>query len=253
MVAVKTCERMSLPLVSVITVTRNAADELRRTLESVLVQKYPRVQFLVIDGGSADGTLAILEEYKDSVEFVSEPDSGVYDAMNKGLDRARGEWVIFMNSGDRFASVDALQSFVDATATNVSLVYSDYLRPAADEPSRLELCPSRPLIGKIGIVGMICHQAILFNKKYFPKPYDLSLRLCADLDILLTLYKGRFGEFRHVAIPLVTYEGGGISEQDYELLHQERELIIARHCRWPVRFINLLNHLRIRSVREIRA
>ena len=99
--------------VSVITVVRNDAGHIRSTVESCLAQKWPDVEYIVIDGASDDGTLDILEEYKDRISvFVSEKDSGIYDAMNKGIALATGDWISILNSGDEFVSENSLRDIL---------------------------------------------------------------------------------------------------------------------------------------------
>src|SRR4051812_1110497 len=89
------------PVLSVITVVYNNVSHIERTLLSVLDQTYPHIEYIVIDGASTDGTLVIIEKYKDRIaKLISEPDKGIYDAMNKGLAIATGDYVLFMNSGD---------------------------------------------------------------------------------------------------------------------------------------------------------
>ena len=87
--------------VSVVTVCLNAVNEIERTMLSVLDQTYTNIEYIVIDGGSTDGTVDIIRKYQDRIaHFISEPDKGLYDAMNKGIDLATGEWINFMNAGD---------------------------------------------------------------------------------------------------------------------------------------------------------
>jgi len=245
-VAVNKEESNSTPTITVITVTRNAIDDLSITVESVLAQQYSDVQFIVIDGGSTDGSIKLLEAHHDRIEYISEADRGIYDAMNKALNKVRGEWMVFLNAGDRFANSDAIQTLVSETGGNLSLVYSDYMRPNSKNPKQLDLCSSRPLIGKYGIIQMICHQAILFNVAHFPSFYDCNLRLCADLDVLLNIYTKKNGEFRYLDKPLVVYQGGGVSESDYLSLHKEREIVIKRYFSRLVVLVNKINHFRIR-------
>ena len=103
---------------SVITITYNAADVLQPTLDSVLKQDFPTIEHIIVDGASTDNTVAIAEAYKDMsdsaenghvVRIYSEPDKGLYDAMNKGLVRAKGDYVVFLNAGDRFPTADTLE------------------------------------------------------------------------------------------------------------------------------------------------
>ena len=101
---------MEIPLISIITVVRNDVVHIEQTMLSVLGQTYGNVEYIVIDGGSTDGTVDIIKKYADKLAYwVSEPDGGIYPAMNKGLQHATGEWVNFMNSGDSFADENVLE------------------------------------------------------------------------------------------------------------------------------------------------
>ncbi len=99
---------MTPPLVTVITVCYNSAALIEETIQSVLGQDYPNLEYLIVDGASTDGTLDIIRKYADRLKYVSEPDKGIYDAMNKGLKMAGGEWVNFMNAGDYLADRSVL-------------------------------------------------------------------------------------------------------------------------------------------------
>ena len=96
--------------ISVVTVCYNSVDSIEETMLSVLNQTYSDVEYIIIDGGSTDGTVDIIKKYADRlVYWVSEPDKGIYDAMNKGIAAATGDYINFMNSGDRFASTNVIE------------------------------------------------------------------------------------------------------------------------------------------------
>jgi glycosyltransferase involved in cell wall biosynthesis len=144
------------PVVSVVTVVRNDAAGLAGTLDSVARQNRSLLQQIVIDGGSTDDTRRVLDERRTDIEvLVSEPDDGIYSGMNKGLDRASCDWVLFLNAGDRFANDDAIERIVSATADDVDVIYSDVLFDAPGGP-RLSVCDVR--------LRRFHHQAICYRR-----------------------------------------------------------------------------------------
>ena len=103
---------MSDPLISIVTVTYHDKIGLEKTIKSVQGQSYDNIEYIVIDGGSTDGTIEIIKKYEDRIDYwISEPDSGIYDAMNKGIDAATGDFVIFMNSNDTFYTEGTVETF----------------------------------------------------------------------------------------------------------------------------------------------
>lgn len=170
---------MSTPLVTVITVCYNAVSLLEETMLSVLGQDYPNLEYLIIDGASTDGTLNIIKKYADRVTFVSEPDKGIYDAMNKGLRMAKGEWVNFMNAGDAFVEDDVLTK-----------VFADRLIPDSVQviagttwdvyPDRRELRALSP-IGELSMYIPFCHQSAFTRfDVHNPWFFDTNYRMAAD-------------------------------------------------------------------------
>lgn len=116
------------PLVSIITVVFNGQYELARTIASVKEQIYCPTEFIVIDGESTDGTFDVIRLHENEINLViSEPDEGIYDAMNKGIAKAQGEWLIFMNAGDTFASENSLNEAVRMIDESVDVVFSDWI------------------------------------------------------------------------------------------------------------------------------
>ncbi|MDO4800912.1 MAG: glycosyltransferase [Prevotellaceae bacterium] len=120
-------EQMKAQKISVITVVLNDAEHIRHTIESYLHQTLENKEYIVIDGGSTDGTLDIISEYAERIDFLcSEKDNGLYDAMNKGIKQCSGEWINILNSGDVFASDDALKEVIDAVGdTDADIIYGD--------------------------------------------------------------------------------------------------------------------------------
>ena len=115
-----------LPLISIVTITYNAANELIPTMKSVREQTEKDFEHLIIDGASKDNTLEIARKYASpSLKILSEPDKGLYDAMNKGLHMAKGKYVLFLNAGDAFHSKDILKKYAEAARKNPKIIYAD--------------------------------------------------------------------------------------------------------------------------------
>ena len=100
---------MNLPVISIITVVYNGKNFLERTIHSVIQQTYPHIEYLIIDGGSTDGTVEMIKKYGGSCRWISEKDGGIYDAMNKGMKMAKGDYLLFLNAGDELHSKDVLE------------------------------------------------------------------------------------------------------------------------------------------------
>lgn len=170
------------PLVSVITVNLNDGEGLRRTAASVAMQTFENFEWLVVDGGSSDGSLEVIAEFREHISgWSSEPDKGVFDAMNRGLARARGAYVVFMNSGDRFAEPAALQHVVDAVQGSMphDLVFAGTILewPSGAKLYRAPRSPERFV--RFGMPAY--HQATAIRRQlHLARPYDLSLLISAE-------------------------------------------------------------------------
>ncbi len=173
------------PKISVITVVLNAARDLEKTLESTIGQDYPGLEIIIIDGGSVDGTLAVIKRFANRINYwISEPDGGIYDAMNKGLARATGDWVNFMNAGDVFYNKRVLSSVFSRDHGDAGVIYGDSIASY----------PGFRAFRKAGTPadlwkGMICcHQSVFVRTKlvrhdgfrhnqYFSADYEMMVRL----------------------------------------------------------------------------
>lgn len=174
------------PRVSIITVVYNGMPAIEPTLQSIVDLAYERTEIIVIDGGSTDGTLDVIRKFSDRISFwESTPDKGIYDAMNKGIDRATGEWVNFMNSGDRFASGNALDFFKFESLNQVDIVYGD---ATIIYPGFETIYPTRPL-STMWKAMPFCHQAT-FARLELMKNYrfDTTFRLSADFEFVFRSY-----------------------------------------------------------------
>jgi len=199
------------PLISIITIVYNDKKGLSHTIESVLSQTYANIEFIVIDGGSTDGTLDVIKNYEDKIDYwVSEKDNGVYHAMNKGIKIAKGTWINFMNSGDKFVNENSLKDFMNSSEYRESLLlYGDRLFPDGTLKKAFD---KKILKGGI-IFG--CHQSMFFNKDELAEKliYDLKYKIYGDFDLVSKIYNIDPNRVTYVPLPVAVYEGGGISTQ----------------------------------------
>ena len=144
------------PLISIVTVSYNAVKDIEKTILSVLNQTYPNIEYIIIDGGSTDGTLDIIKKYEDKISYwVSEPDKGIYDAMNKGTLKATGVWLNFMNAGDTFYNEHVLEKvFKDNDWSDADVIYGNV---NIEYPKKTKLKKPLPL-KRIEQQMVFCHQ-----------------------------------------------------------------------------------------------
>lgn len=203
---------------SIITINYNHIEGLKRTIESVISQTYTDYEYIIIDGGSTDGSVDIIKEYEGHITYwISEKDNGVYNAMNKGVILAQGDYCIFMNSGDCFHSPNVLDSLEqykeDIVCGQVSSFPSGHHKPTISLVDLLRI--SLP------------HQAMFIKRELLIKhPYDEKYKILSDWKFCLETLVIDNCRFRTVEIVVADYEGGGISTNSNGLLPKERELIL---------------------------
>ncbi|MBQ7362052.1 MAG: glycosyltransferase [Bacteroidaceae bacterium] len=226
---------MSLnPKFSIITVTYNAASVITPTLQSIAAQRYRNIEFLLIDGGSTDNTVEVARNSGVEIAtLISERDKGLYDAMNKGIARATGDYLCFLNAGDSFHSPDVLQQMVDAIADKQELPDILYGETSeVDEERRFvrmrRLQAPEKLNWRSFRHGMlVCHQAF-FAKRTIAPMYDLNYRLSADVDWCIRVMKVS-KDIVNTHIIIVDYLQNGLSLQHHRASLIERFRIMAKH------------------------
>ena len=203
--------------ISVVTIVLNDAPGLEMTIRSVSGQDYHNPELIVIDGGSSDDTTAVIRAYADRVAFwISEKDEGIYDAMNKGLVHTTGDWVIFLNAGDSFASEMLLPRVFTGNNTDADVLYGDSI--ADYGPFRVY----RPA-GSPGDLrrGMFCnHQSMFFRRELFDsRTFRTDFEIVADHEFLLRLQAEGI-TFQHIPVPVVTWNTRGLSNR-----HQVKSVV----------------------------
>lgn len=224
------------PKFSVITVTYNAAAVLEDTIQSVITQTYHHVEYIIVDGGSTDGTLDIVAQYRDRIAtVVSEPDKGLYDAMNKGMRLATGDYLCFLNAGDSFHEDDTLQSIAHSLTGSAlpDVIYgqTELVDSEGHFVRMRRLSAPEHLNWKSFRQGMlVCHQAF-FAKRTLAEPYDLRYRFSADFDWCIRVMK-RAHTLHNTHLPLIDYLEEGMTTRNRRASLRERFRIMVKHYGW---------------------
>ena len=220
------------PLFSIITVTWNAAAAIVPTLESVQRQTSSDYEMLIVDGASTDDTLRIVREASiASLRVFSEPDKGLYDAMNKGLALARGRYVIFLNAGDSFASDTVLARLAMLATENPGVIYgqTQLVDDARDVVGMRHLTAPKRLTAASFLNGMVvCHQAFVARRDLVPQ-FDLQYRYSADYDWCIKILKKSPANAYVGRVPIISYLADGMTTRHHRSSLWERYRIMCRH------------------------
>jgi len=207
-------------LISIVTVVFNGEKFLEGTIQSVISQTYESIEYIIVDGGSSDDSLNIVRKYEDLIEYwVSEKDSGIYDAMNKVIDLARGELIFFLNAGDTLFEANTVENIAKICEPNNSIygnvVFSPSQKVYGGKFSKLKLLHKN-----------ICHQSIFYDNNFLKKnKFDLHYSILADYAINFKL----FGKSppRYADIIVARYDENGKSSREVDLLfRKDKEILI---------------------------
>ena len=220
------------PLFSIITVTWNAASVIAPTLQSVQRQTSTDYEMLIIDGASTDDTLSIVRGTSiASMRVFSEPDNGLYDAMNKGISRARGRYIIFLNAGDSFADDTVLARLAVLAADNPGVIYGQTQLVDAQRKvvgKRHLTAPKRLTVDSFLKGMVVCHQAFVARRDLVPQ-YDLRYRLSADYDWCIKVLKQSPANAYAGRSPIISYLSEGMTTRHHRASLWERFRIMCRH------------------------
>lgn len=214
---------MSTPKISIITVVFNGENHIARTIESVLDQAYKHIEYIIIDGKSTDDTLDVIARYDGVDQVISEPDTGLYDAMNKGLKRATGDYVWFLNSGDQVYEKDTVEKMLSGLKGLPDFIYGGtmIIDEQQQEVGDRRLKPPANLSWKSFRQGMIvCHQSMIVKRDIAPE-YKLEYRLSADIDWAIRASKGA-GELHNTGMILSRFLEGGLTRHNIKAGLKER-------------------------------
>lgn len=220
--------------ISIVTVCYNSAATIRDTLESVLSQTYNNIEYIVVDGASKDSTLDIVNEYAGRIStIVSEPDKGIYDAMNKGVNLATGDFVGILNSDDIFASATTIEKLVEFLLANpgCDASYADLVFVERDNTDSVTRRYSSKGFSpwKVRFGFMVPHPTFYARKKLFEQygVYTLGYRVSADFELMARFITRRINLQRHDAVMVKMREGGISTTGFWWKVHQNMEIVRA--------------------------
>lgn len=205
------------PLVSIVTVVYNNVTEIEQTILSVLNQTYSNIEYIIIDGGSTDGTVNCIEKYSSRISYwISESDAGVYDAMNKGISRVSGEWINFMNSGDVFYQKSTLTDFFNYKIDDVDVMYGNTLiRRKKHLKVRYSEWKGENFKG-------LCHQSVFVRTDIMKQyKFESKYKLAADFNFLYKLFVEGY-KFLYIPVIVSVYDvSHGLSADNRAKLYLE--------------------------------
>lgn len=218
----------SIASISVITVTFNAVDLIERTIKSVISQTYKKIEYIIIDGGSTDNTIGIIKKYTDKIsQFITEKDNGIFDAMNKGLALAKGDYVLFLNAGD-VSSSETILSRILLNHDDIDVFYGKVaLIDKNGETCKIPRTPKHLSCKKMtkgwGAIP-ICHQAFIPKRKLCPE-YNLKYKFTSDFDWMIRILR-KAKNISNTNIVISNYLLGGYSSKYLKNVWEDRLLII---------------------------
>lgn len=202
------------PMISVVTVVFNNVENIERTIQSVIMQSFDEYEYIIVDGGSIDGTVDLVKRYSEHVtKFVSEKDKGLYDAMNKGLSLCNGNFVVFMNSGDTFYDTDTLSRVAKEIGGDIDAIYGNHIVEHVDNKNKRNYIVSLPPSDSCLLRMPFCHQTLYIRRELALKyKFDDRLRIGADFKQIVQLFNK--DTFIKLDKPLAIVSNGGISDKE---------------------------------------
>lgn len=242
--------------ISIVTINYNDKAGLQKTIESVLSQTFKDYEFIVIDGNSSDGGKELLERYRDRVTFaLSEPDTGIYNAMNKGILASKGEYLLFLNSGDALLETTTLQKVADAIDGSHDIYYGNLIF-FSKRNQRIEdwIFPDKLTFGFF-IENSLPHQASFIRRSLFEKYglYNENLKIASDWEFFVETICLHKVSYKHIAITVAEYDFNGISSnpQNYNLVQSEKKQTYDRHFSMIIDDYTIIRELESKRVRNL--
>ncbi len=229
------------PFLSIITVTLNNINGLKKTAASITSQTNQDIEWIIIDGDSSDGTKSWLQQRSmEKLKWISEPDNGLYDAMNKGLAKSCGRYVTFLNSGDQFAKTQTIEEIKKYEDLSSHFIYGDAIELLKNNQTSIKKARPYNTIYK----GLFTHhQAIIYKRTSIKNlKYNTAYKIAADYDFTARALQNA-KKTTYINVPLCIFESGGLSEKNAAIGRQE-ELKIKTELKLSAPFKNRLVYMR---------
>jgi glycosyltransferase involved in cell wall biosynthesis len=217
-------------MVSIITINYNRKFDVEKTIQSVINQSYKSFEFIIVDGGSTDGSVALISNYQSSItKWISEPDKGIFDAMNKGISMANGDYLLFLNGGDFFLNDDSLKLAMDhANNSSEDIIYGNILVEMSFGGNLVFKYPDK-LSFKFFLVRDLPHQATFIKKSLFDKygGYDITNKINADWSFFILAICKYDATYKHIPCVFTVFQAGGVTESKSkkERIMDQREFL----------------------------
>lgn len=225
-------------IISIITIVYNGEKYIENTILSVINQTYPNIEYIIIDGKSTDGTVDIIKKYEDKISYwISEPDGGIYDAMNKGIMRATGKWINFINSGDNLVNDKVIEKFIELHDINTDIVYGDTKNTITkmktsyiQKPASLESIKSNMIFG---------HPAAFVKSELMKERlFDTSFKSSGDYNFFLHCFKDN-KKFQYIPITIAEFDYDTGMSSNFKINRYENARIhgIEHKVSWKINYV----------------
>ena len=240
--------------ISIISINYNNKEGLRKTVESVVNQTYKNFEYIVIDGGSTDDSTDILDEYHEKINYiVSEPDSGIYNAMNKGIKVAKGDYLLFLNSGDCLIDQFVIQKVITELNDKISIYYGNLIYSSNGIPKTLNTPPDK-LSFNFFLNNSLPHPASFIKRELFFKyfMYNESLKIISDWEFFIYVICKMNESYKHIDFTIADFDDGGISSliENRSIILYEKDLIFQKHFPLFIEELKIIEELKSKNFVE---
>lgn len=226
--------------VTIITTVYNAVNTIEDTIRSVLDQTYPNIEYVIVDGGSTDGTLNIINKYRDRItSFISEPDKGIADGFNKGIALATGEWIGIIN-GDDWYTLNAVKMMMHNITGNDNICCGNIMLIGQNGHRRIK----KSKVSWLNFGMFVMHPTCFVRRAVYQRigPYDTGFGIAMDFDMFLRIKRAGY-KIKYID-ELITYMRTGGASGDINRMHREEMAVMRRHLGYPAYPISwLYKHL----------